>query len=98
MTILSRTIEAGLKYKAPSLYRNLKSRNQLEDYCLNLENEIRSEAVQSMMAQRGRERWDDLGPMESAGRMKMQLHLNIEALLEQALEFPPEEISSPSQD
>jgi hypothetical protein len=87
-----------LKYKAPSLYLNLKSRGKLEDYCPNLADEISSEAISQMISQRGREKWDDLGPMESAGRMKMQLHLNIEALLEQALEFPPEEISSPSQD
>lgn len=55
--------------------------------------ETSSQAVTLMRAQRTREKWDRLGLMECAARMKMAHALHLEAVLSAALEFPVDDRS-----
>lgn len=61
-----------------------------------LAQEIGNDAAQAAQDQRLREKWDRLGPIECAARMRTAHSLNVEALLAQALESPPDETSPSS--
>jgi hypothetical protein len=97
MSVLSHAIELALKDKAPALHASLQASGELRKYATNLAAEISSQSVDLTMEQRRREGWDKLGPLECAAKMRTADHLNREALLAEALEFPPDETSPPSQ-
>ena len=98
MTVLTQTIELALKDKQPDLHASLKASGKLRQYAEDLAQEIGSQAVDLTMEQRLAEKWDDLGPMESAARMRTAQSINRETLLALALESPPDETSEPSPD
>lgn len=91
-------VKEALKHKSPSLYRHLIAKGKLNEYAQELAEQISERVVALTMEQRIREGWDKLGPMESAGRMKMASILNRELVLAQMLEFPQDETYPPSPD
>jgi hypothetical protein len=96
MSILARTVEQALKDKAPKLHASLAASGELKRFAQDTADEISSATVDSVMEQRLREKWDDLGPMECAAKMRTAAALHREVALAEALEFPPDETSSPS--
>jgi hypothetical protein len=98
MTILQETIELALKDRQPELHASLKAGGRLRQYAADLADQISSQAGSLTLEQRRKEKWDNLGAMECAKRMRTADHLNREALLAEALESPPDETSPPSQD
>jgi hypothetical protein len=95
---MQRTILRAMEERAPALYASLKASGELKKVVEDLEQEICSTAGQLTLEQRVREGWDKLGPLECAARMRAADHLNREAALAQALEFPQDETSPPSPD
>jgi hypothetical protein len=91
-------VKEHLLAKAPELYQSLLKSGGLNEFVLNLAQEISSEVVDLTQAQRFKEHWDKLGPLECAARMKMANALNREIVIADMLEFPPEETSPPRQD
>ena len=86
-------VKAALKEKAPALLKSLQEAGKLNDYVSELASQISSETVRLTQEQRRREKWDALGPMVCAGRMKMADALNQEIVLADLLEFPQDETS-----
>ena len=86
-------VKAALKETAPGLHRKLVQSGGLNEYVQTLAEEISSRVVTLTQAQRAREKWDRLGPMECAARMKMADALHLEMVLAEALEFPRDETS-----
>jgi hypothetical protein len=95
--MLRQTVEKALQEKAPSLHADLAKAGTLGQYVTDLTNSISSEIVTSVMEARGRGKWDQLGPMECARKMKAQESLETERALAQMLEFPQDETSPPSE-
>jgi len=91
-------VKLAIKDKAPSLHRQLSESGKLVEYARDLADQISSAVVDLTQEQRLREKWDKLGPMECAGKMKMAAALNREIALAQALEFPQDETSPQNQD
>jgi len=97
VSILQQTVEMGLKELQPELHASLKASGQLKKYAQEMADQISSQAGSLTLEQRRKEKWDNLGAMECAARMRTADHLNREALLAEALESPPDETSPPSQ-
>ena len=97
MSILQQTIELALKDRQPELHASLKAGGQLRRYAADLSDQICSQAGSLTLEHRRKEKWDNLGPLACAARMRTADHLNREALLAEALESPPAETSPPSQ-
>lgn len=57
----------------------------------DLADELGSQAVSQVQDQRRRGKWDDLGPVECAARMKTAHHMALEALITQTVESPPDD-------
>lgn len=91
-------VKAALKDKAPKLYASLQATGKLNEYAVDLAEQIATEVVSLTMEQRQKQGWDKLGPMECAARMKTAASLNQESVLAALLEFPQDETSPPSQD
>jgi hypothetical protein len=91
-------VKAAIKDKAPALYRQLSARGELNQYAVDLADEINAQVVTLTQEQRTREGWDKLGPMACAARMKTAMSLNSERVLAQMLEFPQDETSPSSPD
>jgi hypothetical protein len=95
-------VKTALREKSPELYKALESSGDLNEFVMDLADQISSEVVTLTQAQRLREKWDKLGPMECAGKMKMADALNMEIVLDEMLEFPrddqPDETSLQNQD
>ena len=89
-------VKDAIKEKAPALYRSLAASGQLNEYAQDLADQISSQVVTLTQAQRIKEGWDKLGPVECAARMRMASSLNREAVLADLLEFPQDETSPPS--
>lgn len=82
------TVSLALKDKNLALYKELAASGQLNEYVTNLADEIQSEIVSLTQEQRIKGKWDRLGPMECASKMKVAHSLNRELVLAQMLEFP----------
>lgn len=91
-------VKEAIKDKAPKLHAELLAGGKLDKYAQELASQISSEVVSLTQQQRMLERWDKLGPMECAARMKTAASLAQEAVLAELLEFPQDENSQPSQD
>src|SRR5574343_843471 len=91
-------VQGALKEKNPTLYLQLKKSGDLGRYTTDLAEQINSEIVSLTMQDRLVGRWDDLGAMECANRMKVAQSLNQEKVLAEMLEFPQDETSQQSQD
>lgn len=93
---LQTTVELALKDKAPKLHAALKADGKLGQYVADLASQISSETVSLTQEQRARQKWDRLGPLECAAKMRTAQVLNREAAMAHLLEFPQDETSPPS--
>ena len=91
-------VKAAMRDKAAALHQRLEAAGKLSAYASDLASQISSETVRLTQEQRRREKWDNLGAMACAAKMKMADALNQELVLRDLLEFPQEETSRPSQD
>lgn len=98
MSMLIETVKQALKEKAPQLHEQLRASGQLGRFAEDRASEISSAVVQMTQEQRLKGKWDNLGPMECAAKMKAAAALNRETAIAEALEFPPDQTSSQSQD
>ena len=89
------TVEAAIKDKAPDLHRQLAAKGTLGAYSRDLAEQIAQSATDLTQAQRLKEKWDKLGPAQSAARMKMAHALNLETAMADLLEFPQDATSPP---
>lgn len=95
---LRQTIKAALLDRNPKLYKELEAAKTLNEFVADLAKEASSQIVTLTQAQRVKERWDQLGPMEAAKRMKAADLLNQEIVLADLLEFPQDETFLQNQD
>jgi hypothetical protein len=86
-------VKAALKDKNPALHKQLTAKGELNKFATDLAEQINSQAVTLTQADRVREGWDKLGPVESAARMRTANSLNREAVMAEMLEFPQDETS-----
>jgi hypothetical protein len=91
MSALVRTLAAGLKAQHPDLPDADRARLAREQA-----DAISSTVVTTVQEQRRAEKWDRLGPMECAARMRTAEAMALEAAIAEALEPLPAETSSPS--
>jgi len=91
-------VKEALKAKAPALHKDLARLGKLTEYVRDLADEINSQVVSMTQQDRARGKWDDLGPMECAAKMKMADVLNQETVLSEMLQFPQDETSLQNQD
>jgi hypothetical protein len=91
-------VKAALLDKAPALHKQLQESGKLTEYVQDLADQISSEIVSMTQAQRMQGKWDNLGPLECARRMKSAENLNQEKVLAEMLEFPQDETSQQNQD
>ena len=94
----SNLVKAALKEKAPELYAQLEKSGKLTDYVTDLADEISSQTVTMTQAQRVKGKWDALGPMECAARLKAASAMNKEIALQNVLDFPRDEASQTKPD
>lgn len=92
------TVKEALKEKAPALFKSLQATGKLNEYVMDLAQQINSEIVSMTMEDHRRGKWGQLEPMERVGRMNQATALNREKVLAEMLEFPQDETSTPSQD
>ena len=92
------TVQLAIKDKAPDLFKQLTDKGQLHQYAADLADQISTVTVDLTQAQRLKEKWDKLGPMECAAKMKMAAALNKEIAMADLLEFPQDETSPQKQD
>ena len=88
---LHQTVTLAIKDKAPELFRQLTAKGELNQYVKDLVELISTQTVDLTQAQRIKEKWDKLGPMECAAKMKMAAALNKEIAMADLLEFPQED-------
>ena len=88
-----RLVKEALKAKAPQLHQQLADQGALTQYALDLAEQINSQVVTMTQADRASGKWDNLGPMECAARMKMADALNQETVLAEMQQFPQDETS-----
>ena len=91
MRPLVKTLAAGLKAQHPDLPDAERARMAAE-----MADQVSSTAVSAVQEQRRAEKWDRLGPMECAARMRTAEAMALEAAIAEALEPLPAETSSPS--
>ncbi len=81
-------VEQALKDRAPSLFRDLKRRGELDGYVVDLADQISLAVLDQIAAARREQRMDDLPPMELVqGRNNAQAQAE-EGVLAVFLEFP----------
>ena len=90
-------VKAALKNKNPDLHRSLQQKGELNAFAVDLADQISEQVVTLTQAQRIKEGWDKLGPMECAARMRTASSLNRELVLAEMLEFPQDQTSPQSQ-
>lgn len=95
---IQQVVKEALKDKAPQLHKDLTASGKLTEYVRDLSEQITSEIVSMTQAQRMKGKWDNLGPLECARRMKSAENLNQEKVLAEMLEFPQEQTSQQNQD
>ena len=91
-------VKDAIKEKAPALHKALVASGALNAYAQDLAEQISSQVVTLTQAQRIKEGWDKLGPMECAARMRTASSLNREIVLAEMLEFPQDGTSPQSPD
>lgn len=99
MTLLA-TIEKAMQDRAPALHQQLKDEGKLTAYLRQTADEVKSSTATGMMEMRQRQGWDKLGLTlpQMAGRLAAARSSAMESALDAALQFPPQETSSPSPD
>ncbi len=90
---LHNLVKETLKAKAPTLHKDLEAKGTLTAFVREAAEEISSLTVTATQAQRQREKWDSLGPMESAARMRAADLMNQEQVLAEWVESLPVETS-----
>lgn len=88
---------ATLKAKAPALHRRLAASGELGQFVQERAGQFQEQVVSMTQAQRIKEHWDRLGPMECAGKMKMADAINREIVHAEMLDFPQDETFRSSQ-
>ena len=83
-------VMAALKETAPALHRQLTESGELAAFVEERAQAIREQIVEMTMAQRFKEKWDSMGAMECAGKMKMANAINREIVHAELLTFPQE--------
>lgn len=91
-------IKAAMRDKAPQLHAQLTAKGKLTEHVKELADQVAEQTVTLTQADRVREKWDKLGPMECAKKLRMASALNHETALANALEFPLDETSPPRPD
>ena len=82
-----------VKVKAPALHKEMAAKWTLNQFVREAAEEINDLVVTVTQAQRQREKWDSLGPMESAARMRAADLMNQERVLAEWAEALPAESS-----
>lgn len=82
-----------VKAKAPDLHKELAAKGTLTAFVRDAAEEIADLVTTATQAQRQREKWDSLGPMESASRMRAADLMNQEQALAEWVEGLPAETS-----
>lgn len=91
-------VKAALEDKNPKLYKALKAEGTLNEYVAEIAKEASSQIVTLTQAQRMKEKWDKLGPMECAARIRAADAENLRVVMADLLEFPQDETSLQNQD
>lgn len=86
-----------MKDKAPALHKEMAAKGTLTAFVREAAEEISSNVVTMTQALRAREKWDKLGPMESAKRIRAADLMHQEQALAQWAESLQAETSPPSQ-
>ncbi len=92
------TVLLALKDKAPALHQQLADKGEVKAFVADLAEQISSQAVDLTQQQRLQQKWDKLGALECAAKMKMAHALNLETVMADLLEFPQDETSPQKQD
>jgi hypothetical protein len=95
---MQQTILKAIQDKSPELYASLVQSGEIGKYAKDLEDQTSSVTVDLTQHQRAKEKWDKLGTVACAAKMKMAAVLNKEIALQSVLEFPQEQTSQASQD
>lgn len=90
---LHNLVKETLKAKAPALHKEMSDKGTLTEFVRGAAEEISSNVVTATQAQRQRGKWDSLGPMESAARMRAADLMNQEQALAEWAESLPAETS-----
>jgi uncharacterized protein YjgD (DUF1641 family) len=93
MSNMENLVLTALKEKAPGLHRDLQAGGRLAEFVQERAEEMQAQIVSMTQAQRAKEKWDRLGPMECAAKMKQADALNREIVFSEMLEFPQDETS-----
>lgn len=96
MSMLTQTIEKAMQDRAPAMYADLKAAGKLASYCNNLAAEVKDRAATGLMEQRAKLKLDSLPVQEKVGGLAVARQSAMESALAEALEFLPDETSSPS--
>ena len=98
MTILTQTIEQAMLDRSPALHAQLKMLGKLQAFLKETAREVNAQVVTAVQERRMREGWDKLGltPLQMAGRLNSAQSEAMETVLDEVLQFPQDEISSPS--
>lgn len=91
---LSKTVDLALKDQAPELHAELAKAGSLRQYVDDLSSQISSASVTATQEQRLREKWDNLGSVECAAKMRAAQSLHLEAALADLLQFPQDGTSA----
>lgn len=82
-----------VKAKAPALHKEMASKGTLTAFVRDAAEEISDQVTTATQAQRKLGKWDNLGPMESAARMRAADLMNQEQALAEWAESLPAETS-----
>lgn len=90
---LHNLVKETIKAKAPALHKDLAEKGTLTAFVRDAAAEISDQVTTATQAQRQRGKWDSLGPMESAARMRAADLMNQEQALAEWAESLPAETS-----
>lgn len=94
---LHNLVKETLKAKAPALFKEMDSKGTLAAFVRDAAEEISSNVVTMTQQQRAAQKWDSLGPMESAKRIRAADLAHQEMAMAQWVESLQAETSPPSQ-
>lgn len=89
-------VEQAMLDKAPALHRNLKQRGKLDEYMVDLADQISSALSEGVMQIRREQKLDDLPPMQLVQELNNARAQVEEEVLAAYLEFPSDDPSTPS--
>lgn len=84
-------VEQALLDRAPDLHRNLKQRGKLDEYVVDLADQISSAVLDQVATARRTQRLDDLPPMELVQGLNNAQAQAEEEVLAALLEFPSDD-------